>query len=1012
MELRVPRTLRKLLEGTQYEGALLDFVADSASVLTDNKTPFFPAYSDHGIDHVSHVLDSAVKLIPSEVWESALLQAEDAAALVAAVIVHDFGMHIREAGFEQLVSGSTQHRPVPWFNKQQGNRRPDLRWDQEWESFCVEARQFSRTQLNRILGEGNHGVPEVVHGHTDPASWTEADRLVVGEFIRRHHGRLAHEIALYGFPGIPAAEQVVLGEALPHLSDAIGAIARSHNEHIRVTVSYFEYRNPGNLRPSGTLATYLAALLRISDYLQLQADRAPRVLLRLKNPQSPISVDEWKKHGSIASISWDHKDPSAIFIEVADRHSLSTHLQLRELFADLQREMDASAAVLSEQYSGGAIARLRLSRTRIYTNIEERSLHARLPYLPTRATLRSGDDLFRLVIRDLYGNRPSVAGRELVQNAVDAVRERRRWEISSQQPLKNEAFWPQKQDVLVEVREHSNGSLDLRVVDKGIGMRPETVVDYFLQAGVSPRAPSGEPEGVAEVVDLMKTGRFGIGAFSAFLLGTTMWVRTRHVESARGVEFRVNVNSTLAEIRWADCPVGTEVVVPFSPDVLPESRYHKEESIQERKMHFLKNIAAFYRMRQPTVDYVALEQDGTKTTLEMNGEIPEPGRRLPDHWRPLHVDALEAVLWALPHPGFSPFDDGHSFAMSSARSWRGGHVAHNGMVVRDPAAERMLQHERSYTYGDGDIDSLLNTPAIAIFDLQHRLGISLTRYSLTDSTLFFEEVLLRDIGLDVVAHSLVQGPSQHPLGKGWGLSPVFGRQGWLPLLPEHIQRFPRKLLVLWDAGQDASVTATSIIGNALPSISWSELPLRVSLGLGTRGPIASEDPEVRQWGFRPSHILEASGKLADLCGLRLESAAVWRADPGLAGEVAWDHRDTNSLRPHRSYRGEWTPAGGQWVRWEYSDVEGPPNILRNTAEDLRTILSARTVGLSLFAPDPKSSGPAETALGEPWRETIGSLLPRSDRRRREHAARLVETHSRLRIPVNKWRRLSQVARGV
>ena len=53
----------------------------------------------------------------------------------------------------------------------------------------------------------------------------------------------------------------------------------------------------------GTAVLYPMALLRVADYLQIDRQRAPAVLLQLRNPQSPISVQEWMKHLAVESIN-------------------------------------------------------------------------------------------------------------------------------------------------------------------------------------------------------------------------------------------------------------------------------------------------------------------------------------------------------------------------------------------------------------------------------------------------------------------------------------------------------------------------------------------------------------------------------------------------------------------------------------------------------------------------------------------------------------------------------------
>jgi molecular chaperone HtpG len=87
------------------------------------------------------------------------------------------------------------------------------------------------------------------------------------ESFSRHHARLSHEIALYGFPGVDAGTFPVLADLLPDLENAIGVVARSHNESLRLMLEYLDYLQPGSRRPSGALLPYLMGVLRIADYL-------------------------------------------------------------------------------------------------------------------------------------------------------------------------------------------------------------------------------------------------------------------------------------------------------------------------------------------------------------------------------------------------------------------------------------------------------------------------------------------------------------------------------------------------------------------------------------------------------------------------------------------------------------------------------------------------------------------------------------------------------------------------
>ena len=360
--------------------------------------------------------------------------------------------------------------------------------------------------------------------------------------MRRHHARLAHEIALFGFPGLRAgwgeSEFPALGgdpiQPLTRLADLVGLTARSHGLPLRVCTSYLngnpQYR--GTPRPMGCAAAYPMALLRVADYLQLDRQRAPAVLLQLKNPQSPLSVQECEKHRVVDYIG-SASDPKALNVTVSPNTSLTTYLQVDELLVNLQLELDNSEAVLSEQYGSRQdlkLDKLHLSIHRIISNIKSPEFCLRLPFVPRRIGFSADPHILSLLVEPLYGQHPGVGVRELVQNSTDAVRERIFWCAKNPSDLNRCNFRKLGCDVLVEFIKVSGKNWRICVSDNGIEMTADTLEKYFLRAGSSYRYSSiwektfvgseGRP-------GVLRSGRFGIGAFAIFLLGPTFRLLTR-----------------------------------------------------------------------------------------------------------------------------------------------------------------------------------------------------------------------------------------------------------------------------------------------------------------------------------------------------------------------------------------------------------------------------------------------------------------------------------------------------
>src|SRR6266436_6069468 len=99
----IPSRLMELLQRDQSVcGCILSTAALFEPILSNSSLPFFPEYTDHSIEHLQGVLNTADALIaePSRPY----LTPSDAGALILGVILHDLGLHLTEDGFASLIS--------------------------------------------------------------------------------------------------------------------------------------------------------------------------------------------------------------------------------------------------------------------------------------------------------------------------------------------------------------------------------------------------------------------------------------------------------------------------------------------------------------------------------------------------------------------------------------------------------------------------------------------------------------------------------------------------------------------------------------------------------------------------------------------------------------------------------------------------------------------------------------------------------------------------------------------
>ncbi|MGC3966250.1 MAG: hypothetical protein QM775_02415 [Pirellulales bacterium] len=466
--MRIPDRLASLLAKDQAtNAAVLTAISRFEPWLKQNRLEFFPEYTDHGIEHFEGVLVAASSLISDGAWD--VLRPSDAAALVISIVLHDAGMHISADGFKHLIGTSD-----PW---QTVNASYDRPWNVLWEEFVGEASRFDGRTLTKLFGTAS----PIHRPHDDSCEWKDRDRLLIGEFLRRHHARLAHDIAVFGVPGVDDDKRVNLGAMEPEDLDLFGLIARSHGMPLRKAVDWHEQKATKAFRDyRGVFVPYVMAILRIADYLQVGAERAPSQILQIRKLRSPISVREWKINQAIESITNASEDPEAIFVTARPR-DVTAFLRLQDLFRDLQRELDESWAVLGEAYGLHTQRRLNhlgIVLRRIRSTLDDlATFEHTIDYVPQRASFSAADgELLKLLVKPLYGDDWTIGIRELMQNAIDAVRER-----SASEGRTSDGDTKDAPQVQLEVVKDKDATWFV-CRDQGIGMTFEVISGYFLRA--------------------------------------------------------------------------------------------------------------------------------------------------------------------------------------------------------------------------------------------------------------------------------------------------------------------------------------------------------------------------------------------------------------------------------------------------------------------------------------------------------------------------------------------------
>ncbi len=575
--MKIPEKFKSILDANQaLHSIILDIVTSFQPIFKDNKLFFFEEYTDHGIEHIESVLASAEFIIADDTFGN--MNAKDVAILILSVILHDIGMHTEYATFVALLDGHYDNCKTCLDTKT---------WRELWVDYLSEAKRFSSQQKRNIFGNEFQAYNEP--DMTNKDKLTGYDKKLIGEFIRRYHARLAHEIAFNGLIG-KNQETIKFGnEKLTSLYRRMaGIVARSHGMNLRDTFRYLE--NIGNQSwryPDDVNIMFLMVVLRIADYIQIDTTRVNPFLLKLKTFNSPISLNEHKAHLAIEFISFKHDDPERFYVQCNPDNS-GLLVKLKNLFTDIQKELDVSWAVLGEVYGLREIPKIKFRR--ITSNLEETNYLTQLPFVPQKISFQVNNELSKLLVAPLYGNRATYGVRELVQNAVDACRERQHLETRAE----NVAYEPK---VTVSI-ERINDEVSLfTIVDNGKGMDIDEIVHYFLNVGVSFRKSLAwrkqfvDDQGHSQI---NRNGRFGIGVLAAFLIGEKITVKTRKYNDQTAYSFSTTIDSEFIEIQReqnSGFPIGTAISLNFSNE-------KREELLKDGK-----GWADWYLGELPRVEY-------------------------------------------------------------------------------------------------------------------------------------------------------------------------------------------------------------------------------------------------------------------------------------------------------------------------------------------------------------------------------------------------------------------------
>jgi molecular chaperone HtpG len=558
----------------------------------------FKNYTLHNREHSKKLLHLAEFLMSDETLGN--LSVLDLLVIVYSAYLHDLGMSLTETERARIIA-STEFTDVT------------QEWTELWDALLD-----ARSRLSGVKDSERFAIEAEIF---------QLQEAALVEYLRPRHATVARYKSLTDSLKTQANRRDLFELRGVSFEDVLIEICASHNLDVGVLAEIkgpYDDRFPRNHPVAGVYlnAQFCAALLRLTDIMDFDRERTPRVLFESLGietrslPGAEVSLLEWQKHMAVHSLEIN---PDEIVVS-ADSHHPVIEKTIREFSLLIEREIRDTLAVLKRNPLDIA------KRFQIDLPISVRPHVRSIGYLYKDMSLGLNQSrIMSLLMGERLYSTPAVAARELLQNSIDAC--------SLRLQLDGDTYTPEI-SLTADIDEY--GRRWLQVLDNGNGMDEHVLSDYFLKLGSS---YYGSPD-FARILRQAKQdrtsftpiSRFGIGLVSIFLICDLIEVRTRSVHSPRedheGRSLRIERLGTLVFLTKQDSVSGgTSIRIRLLPRFNDNFEAFAKQVIDYLKAKVVRpRFTISIRLQgEPTTlqsrNGIVLRQAAHKALAEQNVEI-------------------------------------------------------------------------------------------------------------------------------------------------------------------------------------------------------------------------------------------------------------------------------------------------------------------------------------------------------------------------------------------------------
>lgn len=535
-------TIRNVLSNENFLPKIQKILAKGETAISD--------FTLHDEDHSFRVAELMIKVIPSETLE--ILSEYELMLLLLSAYLHDIGMTPSlskvKAIQEILIDGKsinlskTERKKLQhWLDEQDSDFElgVDKYLTENFEghkNLFQTIKYYCRERHNDWSGEWiDENLKDIKIGNY--TNWQEDLKNV----CKSHH---------YGFTDLMNAKF----DTLPIENQVV------------------------NLR-------YLALCLRMADVLENDPERTPDVIFQHREVSKDSTIYWYKDHSF--SIDIRHDAPIAIY---ARPKSAFIHKAVLDTASQIETELKLCQDIFnSEKINNALTKRFRKEykwTLQSYISKTIEPLNNQYEFIEGYFRPKIAKVLELLGGEQLYGNTNS-AVRELIQNAFDATRIQIAYEIVKTDLDYND--WAlklgEKYPVKIKLEKDELDNYWLICEDKGIGMSKRIITDYLLVTGASKSNEISELERECRKkgFELERTGQFGIGVLSYFMIADQIIFTTKRSELSseedhEAWQFTVHGIGDFGELKKVNKSIhGTEIRLRLKKGLFDLDKYKKWE---------------------------------------------------------------------------------------------------------------------------------------------------------------------------------------------------------------------------------------------------------------------------------------------------------------------------------------------------------------------------------------------------------------------------------------------------